>query len=128
MPVITSFAVSSAAPLGYAVVALFRSLAIYARKIDRAIRNRRAAQVLSRFDDRALADIGLTRGDVNDAYANSLWRDPTTVLRARALERRLARHGISHGLAPESPVAPPIVPKVDAAAVAQARVTFCNGA
>jgi hypothetical protein len=64
---------------------------------------------------------------LRDAYSESLWEDPTTLLRARALERRLARHGISHGLESEtSPVAPPLAPKVDAAAISQARVTFCK--
>lgn len=126
MPAITSFAFSSAAPLGHALIALWRSLAHRAKKLDRAIKNRRAAQVLARFDDRMLADIGLSRADLRDAYSESLWNDPTVLLRARSLERRLARHGISHGLAPESAIAPPIVPKVDAAVLAQARVTFCG--
>ena len=32
------------------------------------------------FNDRMLSDIGLTRGDVADAYAEPLWRDPTALL------------------------------------------------
>jgi uncharacterized protein YjiS (DUF1127 family) len=57
----------------------------------RAYFNRRDMQVLAGFDDRMLADIGLTRGDVRDAVAEPLWRDPTNILVARAQERRLSR-------------------------------------
>jgi uncharacterized protein YjiS (DUF1127 family) len=134
MPAITALSYSAAAPLGRlfgrilgrALIGFGRPLARWLRHLDRAIKHRRAAQALARFDDRMLADIGLTRADLRDAYAESLWGDPTMRLRARALERRLARHGISHGLAPESALAPPLAPKVDAATLAQARVTFCG--
>jgi uncharacterized protein YjiS (DUF1127 family) len=126
MPVLTSFAFSSAAPLGHALIALWRSLSYRASKFVRAIENRRAAQALARFDDRALADIGLTRGDLHDVYAKSLWSDPTNLLRARALERRLARHGISHGLSPDDVGAPPIAPKVDSVTLKQASAAFCG--
>jgi uncharacterized protein YjiS (DUF1127 family) len=57
----------------------------------RAYFNRRDLQVLAGFDDRMLADIGLTRGDVRDAVAEPLWRDPTNILVTRAQERRLSR-------------------------------------
>ena len=46
--------------------------------------------MLAGFDDRMLADIGLTRSDVRDAFAEPLWQDPTDLLRTRALERRRA--------------------------------------
>lgn len=120
MPVITSLAWSAASSFGHA---LFRAVWRAVKFIEQT-QHRRAAQMLSKLDDRMLADIGLTRSDLRDAYAVSPWKDPTSLLRARALERRLARHGISHGLAAESVVAPPLAPKVDAAAVSQARVTF----
>ena len=35
-----------------------------------------------------LADLGLTRSDLHDAFAQPLWRDPTSLLRSRAVERR----------------------------------------
>ncbi len=63
----------------------------------RAYFNRRDLQVLAGFDDRMLADIGLTRGDVRDAVAEPLWRDPTNILVARAQERRLSRRGPAPG-------------------------------
>jgi uncharacterized protein YjiS (DUF1127 family) len=126
MPAITVLAMAAAAPLRRALVALAHAVAQRAHQLDRAIKHRRAAQVLARFDDHMLADIGLTRADLRDAYAGPLWDDPTVLLRARALERRLARHGISHGLAPESALAPPLAPKVDAAILSQARNAFCG--
>jgi hypothetical protein len=38
-----------------------------------------------------LADIGLNRSDLRDAYAEPPWRDPSDVLARRAAERRLSR-------------------------------------
>jgi hypothetical protein len=43
--------------------------------------------VLASLDERALADMGLTRADVRDAVAQPLWRDPTAVLAQRRRER-----------------------------------------
>jgi len=126
MPAITALSFAAAAPIQRVLTAIWRSFAYRAQKFDRAVKHRRAAQVLARFDDHMLADIGLTRADLRDAYAESLWGDPTLRLRARALERRLARHGISHGFASENALAPPLAPKVDAAAVSQARAAFCG--
>lgn len=57
----------------------------------RAIRNRRAAANLATLDDRMLADIGLTRSDLRDAYSEPIWQDPTDVLAGRAAERRVRR-------------------------------------
>jgi uncharacterized protein YjiS (DUF1127 family) len=54
----------------------------------RAYRHRRDATALADVSDRALADIGLTRSDLHDAFAEPLWRDPTSLLRNRAGERR----------------------------------------
>ena len=63
------------------------------RKFARALKNRRQAVMLARMDDRMLADIGLNRSDLRDAYAQPLWRDPTDTLATRALERRVNRRG-----------------------------------
>ena len=59
--------------------------------LDRALRHRREATVLAGLDRRMLADIGLTRSDVQDAFSTPLWEDPTALLRERAMERRLGR-------------------------------------
>jgi uncharacterized protein YjiS (DUF1127 family) len=79
--------------------------AMVARRVRRFVtgwRHRRDAAVLSRADERVLADLGLSRGDLNDAFSGPPWEDPTTLLRARALERRLRRHHVSHGFVPPS--------------------------
>jgi uncharacterized protein YjiS (DUF1127 family) len=80
--------------LGYAgqrLAALGAGVAGGFARIGRAIKNRRAATVLAGLDDHMLADIGLTRSDLRDAYSEPLWHDPTDVLVGRASERR-TRH------------------------------------
>jgi uncharacterized protein YjiS (DUF1127 family) len=69
------------------------SIAVVRRllRLAQALKNRRNANLLTRFDDRMLADIGLTRSDVRDAYAEPLWHDPTDILAHRAAERRARR-------------------------------------
>jgi len=87
------------------------AIAARIKQFARAYRNRSDAVVLATFDDRMLADMGLTRSDVRDALTGPLWDDPTNLLRARALERRLSRHRISLGL--QDTTAPPLVPQGD---------------
>lgn len=63
------------------------------RRVIRARRNRRDAHLLAALDRRMLADMGITRADVRDAFSEPFWEDPTALLRERALERRLyGRH------------------------------------
>ncbi|MFD1704505.1 DUF1127 domain-containing protein [Methylopila henanensis] len=45
---------------------------------------------LAHFDDRMLADLGLSRGDIASAASEPMWRDPTLRLSALAVERRAA--------------------------------------
>jgi uncharacterized protein YjiS (DUF1127 family) len=73
------------------VVRAMNAAGAFAVRIFRAARNRHSARMLARLDDRQLADIGLTRSDLRDAYAEPLWDDPTSVLACRAAERRLSR-------------------------------------
>ena len=80
------------------------------RQVFQFVKNRRDAATLAGLDDRMLADIGLTRGDVRDAIAEPVWRDPTTILVSRAHERRINRRRASIGLAPKDFDAPSIVP------------------
>ncbi len=63
------------------------------RKLARLLKHRRDARMLAGMDDRMLGDIGLTRSDLRDAYAQPLWRDPTDVLAGRARDKRLNRRG-----------------------------------
>jgi Domain of unknown function (DUF1127) len=78
------------------------------------VKNRRDANALAGLDDRMLADIGLTRGDLRDAYSEPVWRDPTAVLVSRACERRVNRRRIGIGLVEKSFEAPSIVPQTKA--------------
>jgi uncharacterized protein YjiS (DUF1127 family) len=102
-------------PIGFPVARLMAAIAhVFTQRLRRlaeAHRNRRDAAVLAGLDDRMLADIGITRSDVRDALAEPLWHDPTALLRTRALERRLSRHGISTGLHEDAWLtAPPLAP------------------
>ena len=82
------------------------------REVLQLIKNRRDAAVLAGLDDRMLADIGLTRGDLRDAYSEPVWRDPTAVLVSRAHERRINRRRVGIGLSEKTFDAPSIVPSV----------------
>jgi uncharacterized protein YjiS (DUF1127 family) len=81
------------------------------RDVLQLIKNRRDAAVLAGLDDHMLADIGLTRGDLRDAYSVPVWRDPTAVLVSRSHERRINRRRVGIGLAEKTFDAPSIVPK-----------------
>ena len=81
-----------------------------ARRFAQFVKNRRDAVVLSGLDDRMLADIGLTRGDVRDAYSEPVWRDPTAILVSRSHERRINRRRTALGLTEKTFEAPSIVP------------------
>jgi uncharacterized protein YjiS (DUF1127 family) len=59
--------------------------------IARARRHRRQAAALAQFDRRMLADLGISRSDLRDAFSEPFWEDPTALLRERALERRWNR-------------------------------------
>jgi uncharacterized protein YjiS (DUF1127 family) len=82
------------------------------RHVFHMLKNRRDAVLLTSLDDRMLADIGLTRGDVRDAYSEPVWRDPTAILVSRAHERRINRRRTSIGLSSKAFDAPSIVPSV----------------
>ena len=111
MPAITALSFSAAAPIQRVLTGIWRQFAYRAKRLEPAIERRRAAQALARFDDRMLADIGLTRGDLNDALAEPLWRDPTSVLARRHCERRKARRAAATALIKRP--SPPLVPGAD---------------
>jgi uncharacterized protein YjiS (DUF1127 family) len=80
---------------GGALVRAFAPLAAFVahwlQLVARARRHRREARQLAKLDRRMLADIGLTRADVADAFSEPFWEDPTALLRERAIERRMNR-------------------------------------
>ena len=73
------------APIGHSIAAL----AMGVWRLVVAIKHRRELAQLADRDDRMLADIGLTRSDLRDAYSEPLWRDPTSLL-ANSRARRTA--------------------------------------
>jgi uncharacterized protein YjiS (DUF1127 family) len=72
-----------------AFASMLAFLTYWLKELARARRHRREANVLAGLDRRMLADIGITRADVRDAFSEPFWDDPTALLRERALERRL---------------------------------------
>jgi uncharacterized protein YjiS (DUF1127 family) len=82
-----------------------------ARQVSRFFKNRHDATTLAGLDDRMLADIGLTRGDVRDAFSEPVWRDPTAILVSRANERRINRRRTGLGVSEKTFNAPSIVPE-----------------
>jgi uncharacterized protein YjiS (DUF1127 family) len=85
-------------------------VALRLREFVQGVKGRHDAALLAGLDDRMLADIGLTRGDVRDAFSEPVWRDPTAILVSRAHERRINRRRMSARLAEKSFDAPSIVP------------------
>ena len=80
------------------------------RSLLQTIKNRRDATILAGMDEHMLADIGLTQGDVRDAFSEPVWRDPTAILVSRAHDRRVNRRRLKAGLTEKSFQAPSIVP------------------
>ncbi len=61
------------------------------KDLARARRHRREVMALAGLDRRLLADIGLDRADLRDAFSEPFWEDPSLLLRERSDERRLNR-------------------------------------
>ena len=79
---------SAAEPFGRMIFAAAGLVTARLRRLAVSFRHRHDATVLLRFDDRMLADIGLTRGDVREAFSEPVWRDPTDLLVDRVAGRR----------------------------------------
>ena len=63
----------------------------WATALARTLKHRHDARMLAGLDRHMLADMGITRSDVQDAFSSPFWEDPTSLLRERALERRTYR-------------------------------------
>ena len=98
---------SAAEPLGRMVHAAIALVVARLRALAVVFRHRHDAAVLLRFDERMLADIGLTRRDVREAFNEPVWRDPTDLLADRVAGRRPARV--------KARPAPSIVPEIGGA-------------
>ena len=87
------------------------------RQLAQFVKNRRDAVTLASLDDRMLADIGLTRGDVRDAVSGPVWRDPTAILVSRAQERRVKRRRPLFGPSDAPSIVPMHTPRTFGASV-----------
>ena len=119
MPAVFSLTIAAAKPALRASVVLARIVSSAFSRLVRVIRNRRDATKLVNLDDRMLADIGLTRRDLRDAFAEPLWHDPTDVLAQRHAERRYSRwraafeHSVANAHEPGCGLATPSYPSAD---------------
>jgi uncharacterized protein YjiS (DUF1127 family) len=77
MPALTALAIAAGVRVRLSV-----------KRLMERLRNRHDAMRLANLDDRMLADIGLNRSDLRDAFAELPWRDPSEILARRAAERR----------------------------------------
>lgn len=100
---------SAAEPFGRTIAAIAGLVMTGIRNVAVAFRHRHDAVALASLDDRMLADIGLTRRDVREAFSEPLWRDPTVLLVNRIARRRPARVPV------RTLAAPSIVPEVGGA-------------
>jgi uncharacterized protein YjiS (DUF1127 family) len=96
---------SAAEPVGRVILAAAALVTMRLRQLATAFRHRHDAAVLLHLDDRMLADIGLTRREVRQAFDQPVWCDPTQLLVDRVARRRPAR-------LVRTPGAPSIVPEV----------------
>jgi len=101
-----------------ALATILEAPARLARRLANAWRHRHDAAVLAALDDHMLADLGLSRTDLNDALSEPVWRDPTALLARRHGERRRSRRAARAGHAAiaeliEQCAAPSIVPGTD---------------
>ena len=106
----TTISQTSTALLAQLVTAITGSMVVRARQVAQIVKHRRDAATLAGLDDRMLSDIGLTRGDLRDAYSEPVWSDPTAVLVNRAHERRVNRRRVSIGIAEKIFDSPSIIP------------------
>jgi uncharacterized protein YjiS (DUF1127 family) len=85
-----------------ALLALVALLMSWLKRFSRARQNRRQAAGLAGLDRLMLADIGITRADLRDAFSEPFWDDPTALLRERAIERRMGFPRASRPVAVEN--------------------------
>jgi uncharacterized protein YjiS (DUF1127 family) len=104
MPAITSLTILAAAPLRRVLSGLAGGVRRAVKEIAHKLKNRRDASRLAELDDRMLADIGLSRSDLRDAFALPRWRDPGGLLARRVAERRGSRRAIESTCVPVTTV------------------------
>ena len=75
-------------PFGRALLAFAGTVVARIRRFTATLQHRRDLAALANLDERMLADIGLTRSDLREAFSEPLWRDPTAILVNRVRGRR----------------------------------------
>ncbi|QRM28486.1 DUF1127 domain-containing protein [Microvirga sp. VF16] len=88
------------------------TLGVFTRALSnlvKALQHRREVKNLAEFDDRMLADIGLTRSDVTSALDEPLTRNPSWVL-VRNAERHSRAERPDQSAQPVRPVVPMVTP------------------
>src|ERR1700739_556845 len=78
---------SATEPFGRVIFAAAALVTARLRRLATTFRHRHDCAVLLGLDDRMLADIGLTRRDVREAFSEPVWRDPTNLLVDRVARR-----------------------------------------
>jgi hypothetical protein len=71
-------------PAGTSIGQALTAVLLGTRQVITAIKHRCQLADLADAEDHRLADVGITRDDLNAALSEPLWRDPTTVLARRA--------------------------------------------
>jgi uncharacterized protein YjiS (DUF1127 family) len=102
------------APLSRCVAAFAAVVGRIAKHWTATWRHRNDMTVLASLDERALADMGLTRADVRDAIAQPLWRDPTAVLAERRRERCVNDYRVIFTQLVRERNSPPLAPGAEA--------------
>jgi uncharacterized protein YjiS (DUF1127 family) len=77
-----------------AFIGMLAFVTYWLKQMARVQRHRRQANALAGLDRRMLADIGLTRSDVRDAFSEPFWEDPTALLHERAQERQQSQNAL----------------------------------
>ena len=81
----------AAEPFGRVIFAAAAPVMERLRRLATAFRHRHDAAILMGLDDRMLADIGLTRREVRQAFDEPVWRDGRVAgRRSRGVKRRAA--------------------------------------
>jgi uncharacterized protein YjiS (DUF1127 family) len=94
MPALTTLTISAATPLARVLALLAGRARRGLKQLAERVKNRHDAMRLAELDDRMLADIGLCRGDLRDAFALPPWRDAGGLLAQRIAERRHTRRPV----------------------------------
>ena len=93
------------------------------KQLAEKVKNRHDAMRLAELDDRMLADIGLNRSDLRDAFALPPWRDPSDCWRAASPSGAAAGGGRNRTCVPVTTVSAELFGTMPAPAIRRDRST-----